>query len=240
MKIAVVDDIHRDRLCLTNYLESYFHNKNINFEILPYKNGEDFLMDFEAGKFQLVFLDIFMDGINGMDVARSIYQKDRDVSIIFQTNSEEYGAASYSVHALYYLVKPYTEENFRCAMELFDCRLPADEPVLSFSSDRLQMSLSYDHICYVDTSARKTVVHTETQTFCSSSTFQSLTEELQIDPRFLLCRRGVLVNMDKISRIDEESFLLCNGEQVPIQLRNKLKIKQTYLFYLMERMRTQP
>lgn len=135
MKIAVVDDIHRDRLCLTNYLESYFHNKNINFEILPYNNGEDFLNDFEAGKFQLVFLDIFMDGINGMDVARNIYQKDRDVSIIFQSNSEEYGAASYSVHALYYLVKPYTEENFRCAMELFDRRLPADEPVLSFSSD---------------------------------------------------------------------------------------------------------
>ena len=111
MKIAIVDDMHRDRICLASYIKKYFSTRNVPYEIVEFSSGEEFLDHFVKDAYDLVFMDIYMKQKNGMEAAKEVYQKDPKVSIVFQSTSDEFGVASYAVHALYYLLKPYSEKS---------------------------------------------------------------------------------------------------------------------------------
>ena len=105
MKIAIVDDMHRDRICLASYIKKYFSTRNVPYEIVEFSSGEEFLGHFVKDAYDLVFMDIYMKQKNGMEAAKEVYQKDPKVSIVFQSTSDEFGVASYAVHALYYFAK---------------------------------------------------------------------------------------------------------------------------------------
>ena len=202
MKIAIVDDMHRDRICLASYIKKYFSTRNVPYEIVEFSSGEEFLDHFVKDAYDLVFMDIYMKQKNGMEAAKEVYQKDPKVSIVFQSTSDEFGVASYAVHALYYLLKPYSEEEFIQAMDKYQKQKGFEEPVLEIVSERVDIQLEYHNI-------------------------------------YFLCRRGVLVNMEMIEKVESEVFRLKNGESVPLHLRNKSKIKQEYLSFMTERMHLQ-
>ena len=235
MKIAIVDDMHRDRICLASYIKKYFSTRNVPYEIVEFSSGEEFLDHFVKDAYDLVFMDIYMKQKNGMEV----YQKDPKVSIVFQSTSDEFGVASYAVHALYYLLKPYSEEEFIQAMDKYQKQKGFEEPVLEIVSERVDIQLEYHNIYFLDTIKRKTAIHTKDYVFLTSSTFAEISEMLLKDRRFLMCRRGVLVNMEMIEKVESEVFRLKNGESVPLHLRNKSKIKQEYLSFMTERMHLQ-
>ena len=65
MKIAIVDDLKSDRDILNEKLNQYAKCNNIKYELTDFSSAEEFLEDFEVGKFQIVFLDIYMDKITG-------------------------------------------------------------------------------------------------------------------------------------------------------------------------------
>ena len=69
MQIAIVEDIENDSRELIKMLKSYFQNKNISADWTCYSSGQDFLDSHYPGRYDLVFLDIYMDGINGMDLS---------------------------------------------------------------------------------------------------------------------------------------------------------------------------
>ena len=238
MKIAIVDDMHRDRICLASYIKKYFSTRNVPYEIVEFSSGEEFLGHFVKDAYDLVFMDIYMKQKNGMEAAKEVYQKDPKVSIVFQSTSDEFGVASYAVHALYYLLKPYSEEEFIQAME-YQKQKGFEEPVLEIVSERVDIQLEYHNIYFLDTIKRKTAIHTKDYVFLTSSTFAEISEMLLKDRRFLMCRRGVLVNMEMIEKVESEVFRLKNGESVPLHLRNKSKIKQEYLSFMTERMHLQ-
>ena len=85
MRIAIVDDISEDRLILRSEINAYFQEKSgdtiITFEEFP--SGEALLSAFVPGHFQIVFLDIYMPGTNGMDAARRIYASDPTCRLVF-------------------------------------------------------------------------------------------------------------------------------------------------------------
>lgn len=239
MKIAIVDDMHRDRICLASYIKKYFSTRNVPYEIVEFSSGEEFLDHFVKDAYDLVFMDIYMKQKNGMEAAKEVYQKDPKVSIVFQSTSDEFGVASYAVHALYYLLKPYSEEEFIQAMGKYQKQKGFEEPVLEIVSERVDIQLEYHNIYFLDTIKRKTAIHTKDYVFLTSSTFAEISEMLLKDRRFLMCRRGVLVNMEMIEKVESEVFRLKKGESVPLHLRNKSKIKQEYLSFMTERMHLQ-
>ena len=234
MKIAIVDDMHRDRICLASYIKKYFSTRNVPYEIVEFSSGEEFLDHFVKDAYDLVFMDIYMKQKNGMEAAKEVYQKDPKVSIVFQSTSDEFGVASYAVHALYYLLKPYSEEEFIQAMDKYQ-----KQKGFEIVSERVDIQLEYHNIYFLDTIKRKTAIHTKDYVFLTSSTFAEISEMLLKDRRFLMCRRGVLVNMEMIEKVESEVFRLKNGESVPLHLRNKSKIKQEYLSFMTERMHLQ-
>lgn len=86
MTIAIVDDIKEERILLRTRLEKIFHQKAMEFHCCEYENGEAFL---EASKDQditVLFLDIYMDGANGIEIAKEFRKSNKDCLLIFTTN----------------------------------------------------------------------------------------------------------------------------------------------------------
>lgn len=73
MKIAIVDDMHRDRICLASYIKKYFSTRNVPYEIVEFSSGEEFLDHFVKDAYDLVFMDIYMKQKNGMEAAKEVY-----------------------------------------------------------------------------------------------------------------------------------------------------------------------
>ena len=107
LKIALVDDVESDLLLLETDLMCAAKGRH-QITFLKYKSG-DLLLSDDITNFDIIFLDICMDGLNGIDTAIQIRKKMPATPIIFVTSSAEYVWNSFSVHPFDYLLKPYED-----------------------------------------------------------------------------------------------------------------------------------
>ena len=106
LRLAICDDRTEDRERLCRLLKEYGQYNNLELTVDQWSTGEDFLLSFAPGRYQLVFLDIYMKQINGVETARTIREQDEDCAIVFVTTSPEHAVEGFSVNALHYLLKP--------------------------------------------------------------------------------------------------------------------------------------
>lgn len=123
IKVAVCDDLEEDRQVLVNLLSEYTDKNNLYVKIQEFTSGEAFLAS-DTSEYSLVFMDIFMDGINGMETAKALIVRNSRVQIVFESTSTEFAAEAFDIEALHYLVKPDEKRKaFRNPGPLFRQRL---------------------------------------------------------------------------------------------------------------------
>lgn len=107
LKIAICDDTLPDRQRLISLIKE----KNIYCECTTYESGEMLLWDFENGtRFDIIFLDIFMEGITGVETAKRIRIIDSNTLLIFVSSSNDFYRESYDLYAFNYLIKPLVQD----------------------------------------------------------------------------------------------------------------------------------
>lgn len=121
-RIAIVDDDKDAQLRLKEFFDKYEAENNCKFIISFYQDGDEITYEYKC-QFDIVFLDIEMKRVSGMKVAELIRVVDKEVQIIFVTNSAQYALEGYRVGALSYLLKPasyfmFCKELKRCIEEL--------------------------------------------------------------------------------------------------------------------------
>ena len=109
MRIAIVDDLAAECALLKDRLEQQLHRRNVQADILEYESGETFLEAARKAPFTAAFLDIYMDGMTGMEAAKKLRKTDTDCLLVFTTTSTDHALEGFQVRALHYLVKPFTE-----------------------------------------------------------------------------------------------------------------------------------
>ena len=119
MNIAVVDDLAVGRETLVNYLNEYFSERNINVTISDFSDAESFVTQFENNKYNIIFFDIYMPGMSGIEAANTVRKTDSSVEIIFLSTSNNFACESYSVNAFCYLVKPITKNAVESLMQRY-------------------------------------------------------------------------------------------------------------------------
>lgn len=232
MRIAIVDDSPGDRDILDKKLASYMTSHNISYETRQYTCAEDFLNEFRVSFFDLVFMDIYMKDITGMDAAKQIYRLDPGCRIIFLTNTEEYSRMSYSVRAVYYLLKPISDEEFLQAMSFLELKTQYTVPTLDLTVQHVPVSIPTEDIYYIEYHARSTVIHTRTDTIEVRLSFQEVIAKLLPDERFLSPIRAVLINMQHIRDVDDLFFILDNQTRIRINVRHRNAIIRQWKNYL--------
>ena len=124
MRIAIVDDLAAERALLKDRLEQQLHRRNVQADILEYESGETFLEAARKAPFTAAFLDIYMDGMTGMEAAKKLRETNTDCLLVFTTTSTDHALEGFQVRALHYLVKPFTEADIDALTDELLARIP--------------------------------------------------------------------------------------------------------------------
>ena len=216
MNIVICDDNADDRKALHRFIRRYCKKNCYMANIKAFDSGEALLASFRPGVYDIVFMDIYMNGISGIETAKKIRETDPFCSIVFITVSEAHAMESYKVQAIYYVVKPLTEENMEAAF--FMCRndFVKKSRFIEVTSNREKLKIFLKDIIYMESFEKSTLIHMKDKTIKTYTTLDDLTKNLTGSP-FLRCHRSFIVNLNYVDDIDEKDFILKNGGKVPIR-----------------------
>lgn len=236
MNIAIVEDFEQDRRWLTERLEQYLSTRHLTYQLYTYKQAEDFVAALDTLTFQIVFMDIYLTDMTGIEAATILRQKDKDCKLIILTTSDEFLLQGFQVNACHYLLKPATERDFLEAMGRCMLKPSYEVPVLDVMVDGLPLQLNTESILYLQSHKRDVLIQTTSQALLATGPFHALSNVLSADSRFLLILRGIVINMDHVTSVDNDTILMKNGNKLPYNIRNRKQIQQTYRNYIFSKM----
>lgn len=199
LRVAVVDDEQEMREKLCEYLSRYAYEEALEFKVEKYSNGFDL---FSQQVFaDIIFLDIEMDNMNGMEVAKKIRSRGGVPVIIFVTRMAQYAVEGYAVEALDFIVKPVRYETFyfkmRRAVEHAQ-KICAESIVVTVGYGKVRLNTA--EILYVEVIGHKLIYHTEQGEVESWDSMKNACAMLGAFG-FALCSVSYLVNLRKVMAI---------------------------------------
>lgn len=231
--IAVCDDevqIRRD-------IAQYIHILYPNAEVVTFADGESLLA--YGQPLDIVFLDIQMQPISGMEAARELRRRGSDVTIIFVTALEEYVYEAFDVKARHYLLKPIDKVKFsevlRRAIDECESRQTQqrqEETFFSIKRKNMTQRVRLHDICYFEVCNRKIIIHMETEQIEFYGRLSELEQTLGDD--FVRCHRAYIVNMRYISKYNATSIWLENGANIPLAKPKYADFVKGYMRYTMK------
>ena len=247
LNIAVIDDQRRDAEKLQRVINQYFDNNNMNAQdsnsigtINYYPDGVCLLKNFEPGMYDLVFMDIIMSSLNGIDTARQIRLHDNKALLVFTTTSREFAFDAFPLHPFDYVLKPYEPERVTQVLHEALKVLRAPDPVIHVRVSRSTYDIPLRSISSVS-SSNHVCEFTLTDGRCvlCSMTFSEIEAVLLNDSRFLVCNRGVIINMDCVQSLtrDKDVFIMKEGSRHPLRVRCRAKLLDEFTQYQIMRVR---
>lgn len=238
IKIAFCDDEVSALNKIRVFLDRYREERNQDIEYVAFDNPLDLLAEIERGtRFDILFLDILMQGENGIDAAVEIRNYDTNVKIIFLTSSKEFAVQSYTVNAYYYQLKPIQEEIFFRLMDsvLSECeREQSCSVIVKCKSGIARIDLK--HLEYCEVIHRTLIFHlSDGKTLESTGSLDKLSEELAPFGCFLRPHRSYLVNLDYVQNLSYRAIMMSGGTQIPIPHGKYNEIKDVFFDYAFRR-----
>ena len=236
MKIAIVDDQAAERDRLKALLRAYAQQRNMPLVCFEFSSGEDFLRQYAAYRYSAVFLDVYMDGMTGIETAKQIRESDKDTVLFFLTSSESHYSDAFSVFASAYFEKPCGEEKLFRALDHFLLRSERQERTFSFSYSRNDYSILFSDLVSLETQGNYiTITDRNGEVFRTRLTFTAARNRL--DERFLTLMKGVIVNMDFIKTIEGSLCCLTNGKTLPVNKKKTKELRETWFNYKIAKIR---
>lgn len=168
----------------------------------------------QSTQMDICFLDIQMEGMNGLDTAKKLRQAGWTIPIIFITGIKDYVFDAFEVEALGYLLKPIDEDKliqvYRRAVGKIE-KESLEEPIL-FSTQKMTYSLKPGQIYYAENDRKKINLHTTEGMIVIYASMQEL--EKKLGEGFFRCHRGFLVNMAHIAGYNGDSIRVDNGDTI--------------------------
>lgn len=181
-----------------------------------YRSAEEML--FECGNafpFDVLFLDIELKEMNGMEVARKIRQTDENAVIVFVTNAPAYAFEGYEVQALRYLLKPATTEKIEEIFSSLTKRIKKSVPLI-IEADGEKIKIESDALIFIESVGHNLRFVTETGEYLTRGTFKDFSDKLK--DSFAFSHRSYLVNVGKVERIGKNDVFFKSGS-VPLSRR---------------------
>ena len=236
MKIAVVEDNSFERERLANIIRSYPENPtSVNNTVSLFESGEEFISQYKACAFDIVFLDIMICDINGIETARFIREKDSDAVLIFASSSNDFASESYSVQADGYILKPVSEESVFAILKRAEKKKRGKEAFLSLPNETI---IPLKDIFYTVRSGHYIIFITSKGEEAVRMSHSAIAELLDKYPSFVECNQGSIVNLESVEKLEDGRFLLKNGEYLPVSRRKYAAVKQIYFDYVVGTLRS--
>ena len=223
VRIAICDDQEEYLADIHDAVGSYFsRHPDFSVKISDFSSPTRFLEELGRSTWDIVVLDICLPGMLGTDVAREIRRRNDRTEIIFISISRDYAIDAFSLKAVHYVVKPFSQAQLDEAL---------DRAMASFEEKNIRrllinigngevQSVSIDKILYIESQGYRRVVHTAEGLYEEvKNTLSRMQEELDsISPgQFIQPYRGYIVNLDAVRTIASDRVFLHNGEFILIK-----------------------
>lgn len=225
VKIAVCDDDDYQRNRIIELVRKGFEKTDYIESIDRFESGEEFLAS-DRDKYDLVFMDIYMDGINGMETAKELYSGNKRTKIVFCTTSADFGVESYDVEAMRYLLKPIEEEKFFAVLDFFFKNFAAKKTI-TVKCDRIDETIALDDIVWIESQGHKSVIHTVNGEYTTRISLSQFYEELEAFG-FMKPVRYALVSVNEIVGTPNKTLVLSDGTEFDIPKDKRVAVRNEF------------
>ena len=201
----------------------------IDCSISVFHTEEEIRSAFTPGKFDIIFLDVYLDQEReqGMSLGTEFMSADKNLKIVFCTVSPEYAAAGFQINATHYILKPATEENVGAALSRLSAVMERDARYLTVSVKRKKTDIYLKDIVCAEVYRNQTIIHTaDGETLTVNQTLGSVEVGLRavgkgVGDCFIRCHKCFLVNMNHVTGIDEYGdFIMSTDKRVLVRVKN--------------------
>lgn len=227
IKIAICDD---DLITLNKTKEIIGGYSQKDLQIYTYKSGEDLLDSKE--KFNIIFLDIDMGGINGIETAKTIRVYDKKVKIIYVTNYTDYTSSAFSVHAFGYLVKPIKESELHEQLDEALSYMKEDEECLvEFITEEGIVRIDIKKIYYFEYASRKILMKTSEKTYVIREKISVIYEKMK-EFGFEMPHKSFVVNLYNVKSIKGYDVYMMDESRIPLSQKKSTEFRNSLNIYL--------
>lgn len=230
LQIAICEDSIDEQNRILYILE----HSNFPVNITVFDCGEKLLENYNEGKFDLIFMDIYMPGISGVETITQIRRVDESVPVAFTTTSTDHTLESYRLNALKYIEKPVKERAVYELLELAQLR-KKNAPHLTLKIRGKEVAIQFEKIVHIEQKSHNIFL------LLTGGEIIKANERLEhIEPQFerldfFRCHKSFLVNLSYVKNIDRELmvFVMKEGKNVHIRRESMVvarKAFETYLF----------
>lgn len=229
--IAVCDDESMDREQTVRMTEEVLRAKDIPYRISTYGESDSLLAAIQDGaQFQILLLDVMMEGLNGMDLAANLRRLGDRTVIIFISSNRDMALRGYEVSALRYLAKPIDPERLQEAL-LFCCETLFEQKEILLPAAGGQSRILPSNIIYAESWERGVRLILKDGQSEANVKISDLAAMLP-ERRFVLCHRTVLVNLAYVQSIRYCELKLKTGKVLPISKYRQTEMRQKLMRYL--------
>lgn len=247
LSIAICDDEMKEIEKLEKIVSTCIKNIKLEYQILTFLSGEGLIESKE--KFQIIFLDVSMTGINGIETGMIMKKKYNKAEIIYVTSYQKYWKPAINhIHAFAYLQKPIKEEEVTnqlvelirllgeeliSLVEFHKIAQKLEDRTLAYRSKSFDISKIY-YFNYLK-KERKIILKLETEVYEYKGTMKEICEKMKNYP-FELCDRGVLLNLEHIIQIRKCCVSLDNHETFSLSSKRSADFRKKMNQYIQKNM----
>lgn len=239
VRIGICEDVYEELMTQKQKIEGIMARLSKNVEILCFQTGEDLLCEMDTtGKMDIVFLDIAMERMNGVETAKAIRLMDNWVILIFISSHDQYCKELIQVWPFAFLDKPLDEQKlFETLQKAVQTRITTFEDY-TFYFQKVRYSIPLTEILYFRSDRRTIHVNTVGRNHLEKEYifYERLGDvERKVENsnvKFLRIRSSFLVNTQFIAKYSADKIEMQDGTMIEISKKYKNKVKQFYISFL--------
>ena len=231
LKIAVCDDEKNVCDYIEKRITDYLAKIDEDAEISVFYDSAPLIEKCkESNDFDIIFLDIKMKTINGVDCAKLLRENDVNSLIVFVTSSAEYVFSGYEVKAFRYILKTDLVNAFdrifgECLTEL----KKNTDKVFPLKTTSVVKNIPLNDILYFESNKRVLILHTKNENYSFYGKLDDIEESLK-DDDFIRIHQSFLVNALRIKSVSKTEVALKNGDVLPVSKSRATAVKEAYLW----------
>lgn len=226
MRFALCDDTDIERRIIRFMIDQYIKEHEYSVQVDEFDSG-DALLKSDVTAYDLVILDIYMSGLNGIDTAKELLQIHPKGKIILCSSSNEFAEESYDVEAFRYLVKPISPEKLHQSLDRF-FQLCTDRKVLEYKYQRTTRRMLLKDVMWIEAAGRHAIIHTEKEQIETNTSLAEFAEML-VSNDFVKPIRYALVTLQAVKEVTADTLVLTDGTEIPVSREKRKEILVAFM-----------
>ena len=235
LRIAICDDDRDDLERIKTSISNYHNEKSIDINIYSFLSAEELLK--KNDKYDIIFLDIEMEKINGIEAAQRIRELNMLVPIVYITSYSRYWRSAYKVHAFDFISKPFVNNDIYAVLDDFiESVKESNVQIIQINTEDGIIYQNINEICYILVKGRKTLeIGTVYNTYNADEFLKDLIKRINRDV-FFQTHRSCYVNLKYVQGCDKDGGITTKfGVWLPLAEKKKMDFLRAISYYLRDR-----